>query len=203
MPDEMGIFEAMHTQRAIRRLKPDPVPDELVRKILNAGIRAPNGGNNQVWNFVVIKDPELRRKIGDMYRKAGSPFQGTPTSPQMRKTREASAHLQEHFHEAPVLILACVRHDGAPGDISRGGSIYPAVQNMLLAARALGLGSLITNRQRRSFEKEIKELLGIPENVDTAALLPLGYPAEGEHYGPTTRKPIEEVAFLDRWGANL
>ena len=109
--------------------------------------------------------------------------------------------MAEHLHEAPVLILACVKHDGSPSDMRRGASIYPAVQNLLLAARGLGLGAVLSNRPRRGFEKEIKELLGIPENVDTAALIPIGYPAEGAHYGPTTREPVENVTFYDRWGA--
>ncbi len=99
----------------------------------------------------------------------------------------------------PVLILACVQHDGSLGDVSRGASIYPAVQNMLLAARGLGLTSVLTTRPRRGFEKEIKVLLGIPENVDTAALLPLVYPADGTHYGPTRRRLVEEVTYKEKW----
>jgi nitroreductase len=98
-----------------------------------------------------------------------------------------------------VLILCCVQHDGSPSDINRGASIYPAVQNMLLAARGLGLASVLTTRPRRGFEAEIKEKLRIPNNVDTAALLPLGYPAAGKRYGPTRRRPVEEVTFSEMW----
>ena len=107
----------------------------------------------------------------------------------------------EHYHEVPVLILACIQHDGSPSDITRGASIYPSVQNLLLAARGLGLGAAMTTWQRRRFEKEIKELLDIPENVETAALIPIGFPAEGVRYGPTTRRPVEEVIFYERWEA--
>jgi len=100
----------------------------------------------------------------------------------------------------PVLILCCLQHDGSPSDINRGASIYPAVQNMLLAARGLGLASVLTTRPRRGFEREIKEKLRIPDNVDTAALLPLGYPAPGYRYGPTDRRPVEDVTFDETWG---
>jgi nitroreductase len=113
---------------------------------------------------------------------------------------ERRAGLAAHLHEVPVLILCCVEHDGSPSDISRGASIYPAVQNMLLAARGLGLASVLTTRPRRGFEKAIKEKLGIPEHVDTDALLPLGSPAAGSRYGPTNRRPVEEVTFDEKWG---
>ena len=163
MPDEMGIFEAMYSQRAIRRLKPDPIPDELVRKVIEAGTRAPNGANVQNWAFVVVKDPGLKRKIAEHY-KQHSPFRSDHAiyaSHGDTRMRSASQHLDEHIQDAPVLILACIKHDGSQSDIARGASIYPAVQNMLLAARALGLGSVITTRQRGWFEKEIKELLSL------------------------------------------
>ena len=127
------------------------------------------------------------------------PNHGGPASRSERRAEASAAHLGEHIHEAPVLILACVQHDGSPSDIGRGASIYPAVQNMLLAARGLGLASVLTTRPRRGFEKEIKELLNIPENVDTAALLPLGYP-DGVQYGPTTRRPAAEVTSAEKWG---
>ena len=101
------------------------------------------------------------------------------------------------MEDVPVFILACIQT--APGTTTSGSSIFPAVQNILLAARGLGLGSVLTTRQTR-FEEELKQLLGIPEDVATAALLPIGFPAEGARYGPTRRRPLEEVAFSDRWG---
>ena len=203
MPEEIGLFEAMYTQRAIRYLKPDPVPDELIRKILDAGIRAPNGGNQQRWFFIVIKDPETKRKIGKHYLETGRPVHTRPEDPSSRRNDRAATYLSEHIDEVPVLILCCLEGDGSPSDIGRGASIYPAVQNMLLAARGLGLGSVMTTRNRRGFEKEIKEWLGIPDNVDTAALLPIGYPQDRAHYGPTTRLPVEEVTFSEKWGNPL
>ena len=204
MAEEMGLFEAMYTQRALRYISPDPIPDALVRKVLDAGLRAPNGGNQQRWRFVVIKDAETKRWIRDRYRDTDRPAhalaQNQAEVRTMARNDAAAEHLAAHLHEVPVLILCCVQHDGSPSDISRGASIYPAVQNMLLAARGLGLASVLTTRPRRGFEKDIKTRLGIPDNVDTAALLPLGYPAARNRYGPTNRRPVEEVTFDETWG---
>jgi len=202
MPDEIGLFEALYTQRAIRAFKPDPVPDELIHKLIESATKAPSGSNWQDWKFLVIRDPELKRRIGEYYRRAGEELQARrvaqlqAAAPPMRAS---AANMAEHMHEVPVLILACIVHSGSPTRMERGASIYPAVQNLLLAARGLGLGSVITTIHKR-YEEEIKTLLGIPENVETAALLPVGYPASGARYGPTRRNPVEEVTFLDTWG---
>ena len=200
MAQEIGLFEAMYTQRALRYIKPDPIPDELIKKVVEAGTRAPSGGNSQRWRFLVIKDAATKKWIGERYRNVDRPPSGAPPGRSEARSAASASHLAEHIPEVPVLILACIQHDGSPSDIGRGACIYPAVQNMLLAARGLGLASVLTTRPRRGFEKEIKELLGIPENVDTAALLPLGYPADGVEYGPTTRQPVEEVTFAEKWG---
>jgi len=126
MADDIGLFEAIHTQRALRYIKPDPVPDALIRKVVEAGTRAPNGGNQQRWRFVVIKDAETKRWIQERYRTTDRPA-----------------------HAASPLILCCVQHDGSPSDIQRGASIYPAARN---------------------------------------------------RYGPTNRRPVEEVTFAETWG---
>ena len=102
--------------------------------------------------------------------------------------------------DAPVLVLACIEYAGTP-NVTAGSSIYPAVQNLLLAARGMGIGSVLTTLFKRH-DAEIKALLGIPENIETAALLPLGYPAEGDGYGPTRRRPVEEVTHWERWGSS-
>ena len=198
MPEEIGLFEAMYTTRAIRYLKPDPVPDELIRKILDAGTRAPSGSNSQQWAFIVVRDPEIRRKIADRFRSGRERVLRPDMTPQQRRIYRGVDHMAEHLHEAPVFVVPCVKHDGSPSTMGRGASIYPAVQNILLAARGLGLGSVIMTRHRQ-FEDEFKQLLGIPENVETAALLPIGYLAEGVRFGPTKRRPLEEVVFYDRW----
>ena len=159
MPEEIGLFEAIYTQRAIREFKPDPVPDEMIHKLIEAATKAPSGSNRQSWRFLVIRDYELKRKIGEYYNQARSSRYGAgaPPSNIPARRRAASDYMAEHLHDVPALILACIEHDGAPSTMSRGGSIYPAVQNLLLAARGLGLGSVITSLHKR-YENEIKEL---------------------------------------------
>lgn len=203
MPDEIGLFEALYTQRAIRAFKPDPVPDELIHRLIQAATKAPSGSNWQDWKFLVIRDPELKRKIGEYYRQAQEELRSrraTRLQDGPRPVRASAADLADHMHEVPVLILVCVVHSVSPTRMERGASIYPAVQNLLLAARGLGLGSVITTIHKR-YEEEIKALLGVPANVETAALLPVGYPAPGTRYGPTRRNPVEEVTFLDTWSS--
>ena len=197
MPERIDLFEAIDTQRGIRYFRPDPVPEELITRLLQAAIKAPSGGVRQGWSFIVIRDQETRRKIGDLYR-TGTRFVITPDmTAQQRRVYGAAQYLEDHMEDVPVFIPACI--ESAPGTTTSGSSIYPAVQNILLAARGLGLGSVLTTRQTR-FEEEMKQLLSIPEDVMTSALLPIGFPAEGARYGPTRRRPLEEVAFDDRWG---
>ena len=198
----MDLFEALHTQRAIRRFKPYPVPDQLLHQVLDAAIRAPSGSNSQPWVFLVLKDPQVKQQVGTLYKRAWDAsgvrrFLNDPDPSRARVYRTAQ-HLAEHMGEAPILIVACIRHDGSPSTIFRGSSIYPAVQNLMIAARGLGLGTVLT-AVHREYEEELKGLLGIPENVDTAALIPMGYPADGTRFGPTKRRPVEEITFLDRW----
>lgn len=205
MAEEIGLMEGIFRQRAIRYFKPDAVPDELVQKLIEAGTKAPSGGNRQPWKFLVIRDAELKRRIGKYYRLAYEAAYGVATATTgalAPAVRRSATSLSETMHEVPLLILACIEHDGSPSATGRGGSIFPSVQNILLAAQALGLGSVLTSLHRR-YEAEIKELLGIPDNVETVALLPIGYPAAGSRYGPTTRQPVSEVAYRDRWGAAL
>ena len=198
MPEGMDLFEAISTQRAIRSFKPDPIPGQIVNRLLEAAIKAPSGGVNQDWRFIVIRDPEIRRKIGDMYR-AGPDFVIRPDmTAQQRGVYARAQRLEDNMEQAPVLILACVQVY-AGYDAWWGANIYPAVQNVLLTARGLGLGSVLTTRAMQ-YGEEFKRLLDIPDDMQVAALLPIGYPAEGVGYGPTRRKPIEEVAFSDRWG---
>jgi nitroreductase len=205
----MDFFEAVSTQRAIRRLRPDPIPDDVIRRILDAAICAPSGGNRQTWRFIVIRDPATRARLGELYRNA---FGELLELPYYRDAAAASAdssagrliasarHLAEHLSEAPVLILACIATDGTRSTLATGASIYPAVQNLLLAARALGIGSCLTTIHRFR-DQPVKALLGIPADVETAALIPLGYP-RGK-FGPPPRQPVTEVAFAEAWGRPL
>lgn len=200
MTEEIGLFEAMHTQRAIRYFKPDPVPKAAIDKILEAASKAPSGTNRQMWSFIVVQDDEIRGKLADIYRRAGR-----NALPNLQWLQDANprilrsaTHLVEHMDEAPVLLLACIEHNGST-NLTTGSSIYPAVQNILLAARGLGLGSVLTTFHKQ-YEDEVREIFGIPDNVETAALLPIGYPADGVRYGPTRRKPMEDVTHWDGWG---
>jgi nitroreductase len=205
---QLGVFDAIHSMRAMRRLKPDPVPDELIHKIIQAGLCAPSGGDMQHWRFIVIKEPEIKRQIQIRYKRALDKVlprfhtAAIPGKSEAQKARRIRAveYLTDHFHEAPVLIVACLI-----GDTSRtaglekmsGASIYPAVQNMLLAARGLGLGATLTTRHLL-YEKEIDQILGIPAGAETFAIIPIGYPMG--RFGPLSRLSVEQVTFADRWG---
>ena len=224
--DNIGLFDAMYSARALRRFKPDPLPDEVIGKILDAAIRAPTASNYPNWVFIVVKDPEQRRRVAEVYRKVGDAirpvianlFHGVPSGkPQMERQRhklnDAVLCLFENMHVPPVLLVACLKPvpaywEGAtvPENIAAGmkamarfdsSSIYPAIQNIILACRAFGLGTVLTTLHA-VLEDEFKAVLEIPREVDTWALLPIGYPLD--NFGPVKRKPIHEVACLDRWG---
>lgn len=197
----IDLFEAIHTQRAIRRFAATPVPPELVERVLEAAVRAPSGGNQQPWAFVVVTAAETKRRIAALYRKSWDEVYGPPerAATLSQQVHSSASYLAEHMADAPVLVLACIRHDGSPSSMVRGASIYPAAQNLMLAARALGLGTALTTLHKR-YEREVKEVLGIPDNVETAALIPLGYPAAPEHFGGSRRMPAAEVTHQERWG---
>ena len=199
METDIGLFEAIDSQRAIRLYRDDLVPQEMIERVIEAAIRAPSSGNRQKWGFVVVSDPDLKLRIADCYRRNITPGIVSNRPPEDQKMWDETKYLADHLHEVPVLILACIEDDGRPDDFARGATIYPSVQNMLLAARALGLGSCLTTRHRKH-EAEIKQILGIPESVHIASVLPLGFPAKGTKYGPTRRRPAAEVTYYDRWG---
>jgi len=202
----MDFFDVATTQRAMRRLKPDPIPDAALRQIMDAAICAPSGGNRQGWSFLIVRDAAKRARLGELYREAWAELIKTPyyrgaesaraDSPE-GKMLASARHLADHLGEAPVLMLACVSTDGMAPTLTMGASIYPAVQNIMLAARALGIGSCITTIHRYR-DAQVKALLGIPAQVETAALIPLGYPLG--KFGRPPRKPLAEVAHGDRWG---
>ncbi|HUJ94580.1 MAG TPA: nitroreductase family protein [Terriglobales bacterium] len=221
--DEIGLFEAMYSARAMRWLKPDPVPTELIASVLEAATQAPNAGNAQNWIFMVVRDAERRRRIGEIYHKVSQwvgkryEHQRRPdhiSREQQDRMMKAGMHLYEHMGDAPVLLIPCLRLDPldlppeVPADIAAamqtarpwtaGASIYPAIQNIVLASRALGLGTVVTTNHTIA-EDEIKAVLNLPANVRTFALMPIGYP-EGK-FGPVKRRPVNEVAMLDRYGS--
>ena len=206
MSEEVSVlFEIMQTTRSMRRLKPDPVPAALTRKILEAGVSAPSGGNMQRWRFLVIRDVKIKQTVGAYYKRAwdevvspryraGEPAPATSRE-RFERMLDAAQYLADHIHEAPVWIIPCMQ--GANPTRTAGSSIYPAVQNMLLAARALGLGATLTTLYL-NFEKEVETTLGLPADVHSYALIPLGYPMG--RFGPVRRAPLTEVVFENRWG---
>jgi nitroreductase len=201
------LFDILHTTRAMRRLKPDPVPDALVHQILQAATDAPSGGNRQPWRFLVIKDPQIKRQVQRYYQKAldevvapryriSAPPPGV-TREQYDRHIDAVTYLTKHFHEAPVWIVACLEEGDQIPTRWSGASIYPAVQNILLAARTLGLGATLTTRHLL-FEDEVEDILGLPPGVHSYAIIPIGYPMG--RFGPVRRGPVANVVYLDRWG---
>jgi nitroreductase len=212
---EPTLLEAMRTCRTVRRLRPDPVPDDLLRTVLTAATWAPSGGNRQPWRFLAVRDAERRRRLAELYRPLWAKFSqayaahlgALPPESRVRQQRilRSADHLAAHFHEAPVIVVVCVHLPelaitdaglGRPSVVG-GASIYPAVQNLLLACRGVGLGAALTTLLCQQ-EPAVRELLGIPEAWATCAYLPLGYPS-GAGHGPLSRKPVERVAFLDHW----
>ena len=204
-----NLFDILCTTRAMRRLKPDPVPDDLIIRILEAGTRAPNGANSQTWHFIVIKDAAIKKAVQIWYKKALDEIVGPsyassappPGSSEEKFHRQhlAVEYLTEHFHEAPVWIVACIKHSNPLIPLNRmaGASIYPAVQNMLLAARALGLGANLTTRHLL-FEEETEKALELPEGVHSYAIIPIGYPIG--KFGPVGRGDLRDFVSLDRIG---
>jgi nitroreductase len=204
-PGTTDLFEIIRTTRSMRRLRPDPVPDAFVEKILEAGICAPSGGNMQRWRFLVVRDASIKAAVGALYKQAwdervgpryrgGEPAPGTSRE-QFSRTLAAAEHLAAHIHEAPVWIVPCL--EGSAPSLHSGSSIYPAVQNMLLAARALGLGATLTTLHL-VFEREAEAALGLPPDAHSYAILPIGYPVG--RFGPVRRIAVADVAYQDRWG---
>jgi nitroreductase len=191
----LDLFEAIRTTRAMRRLDPSrEVPEADLRTILEAATKGPSGGNRQPVRWLVVGDPELKRRVAEVYRQEAYAFlrQLTEQTPDVR----SYYHLADHIGEAPLLVIPC-----AAGDPARlPASVYPAVQNLLLAARALGLGSALTTIHRGN-EAAVKAILGIPDDVHTFAIVPVGYPLG--RWGEAPRKPVDEVAYGDRWGEPL
>ena len=213
---EIGVYEAMSTLRAVRRLRPDPIPDDVLRRVIEAASWAPTGGNVQPWRVVAVKDAAKKQRLAELYavrwrayaQEHKQMIAGAPEEMRrkMEKTYAAGDYLALHFHETPVVLVFCFNPkimaitDAELDRVSvvGGGSVYPAVQNALLAARAEGLGCVLTTLLCQC-EPEVRELLAIPEPWGTAAAVPLGYPVLGGH-GPISRRPVEKLAFVDAWG---
>ena len=196
----------MRTQRSIRRLKPDPVDDALVLRLIELALKAPTGSNAQNWEFVIVKDPAVKEKLGRLNRRAWRVYGRigrfvTRKDPRMARILDAVDWQAKHFAEIPVLVIPCLRGPRLLfppiAATSYYGSIYPSVQNLLLAARAAELGAgLITLPLWSSWLA--RRALGLPWRVMPCAVVPLGWPRG--RYGPTTRRPVADVVHVDRYG---
>ncbi len=204
----MPLEEAMSTQRAIRRIKSDPVDDALVLHLIELATKAPTGSNAQNWEFILVKDPRVKARLARLNRNAfrvygaiGRRFVERSGDEKMMRTLKAAQWQADHFADVPVLVVACVKGVIAPwppvATSSAYGSIFPAVQNLLLAARAAGLGAALVTLPLFS-NVLARRVLGLPWNVHPCAVIPLGWPIG--KYGPTTRKAVGEVVSLDRYG---
>ncbi len=208
MPD---LYETMSTLRAVRRLRPDPIPDEVLERVLQAACWAPTGGNQQPWKVIVITDPAKKQAMKDVYAPEWARYvegfltrvAGSPDFEKWERVAKAGNHLADHLHEAPALLLFCANPaamaitDAGLDRVSMvgGGSVYPAVQNSMLACVAEGLGCTLTTLHCLQ-EDRVKEIFDIPADWATVGLVPIGYPV-GKGHGPITRKPPTLMATLD------
>ena len=209
MSAEPGLFEVMYSTRAMRRLEARPVPEELLVKLIDAGNQGPSGSNRQAARWLVVRDPAQRKKLAELNRKAVmayvQPGAGRPADLPHQDADKRARMLKavlwqaEHLHEAPVLIVACLTFDAPPSPLAAargGGSVWPQVQNVLLAARALGLGAAPTTLAL-SDRDAFRRVLELPPTVEAYCLIPVGYP-KGK-FGPVTRLPASETIRWDKW----
>jgi nitroreductase len=209
MPEEMGIFEVMFNCRAMRRLDQREVPEELLVKLVDAANQAPSGSNMQNGRWIIVRDKEVRQQLADLNRQAVEAYLAPlidnpgslPHQSEAKRKRMVDAVVwqKEHMHEVPALIIACMEFgQKVTSDMAArgGGSIWPGVQNLLLAARALGLGGAPTTLALGN-HKTVSEVLNLPETMAAYCLIPIGYPLG--KFGPVTRKPLDEILKFDRW----
>jgi nitroreductase len=204
----VDVFETIATTRAIRRFRPEPIPEADLATILFAASRAPSGSNRQLFRFLLLRDDDTSRQakalIGGVARDAWNAKRthdgydrgsGNDDSSPKARTARAMQHFVDHYEDIPVNVLACLIRHRAPNP-SEGASVYPACQNLLLAARALGYGGVITG-WHAAVEPELRELLSIPEGVAISACIPLGRPVGG--HGPVRRRPLTELVYDGGW----
>lgn len=211
---DMPLAEAMMTQRAIRRVYSDPVDDAVVLKCIELALRAPTGNDGQNWEFIVVKDRGIKEQLARRYRQAWKIQRGVvlrralARDESIAKIAQAMQWQIDHFTQIPVLVVACLQLGARDGRLpvvrmphvaesAYWGSIYPSVQNLLLAARAMGLGASLITLPLWS-QRAARQALQLPHSITPCCIVPLGWPRG--RYGPTTRKPVEQVAHLDSYG---
>jgi nitroreductase len=208
----MDVYEALYTTRAMRRVRPDPIPQEVQARILDAAIRAPSGGNAQGWRFLLVDDPAIRAALGPLYRDAIGTLwdtfyrenlekaRSTPDDPQsasLLKVQASAQYLADHFEDVPLLLFAFSRGDPS------GGSIFPAIWSAQLAARADGVGSALTSVLGIFHPAETLQILGVPaaKGWNMSCCVSFGYPRG--RWGVAPRRPVQEVAYRNQWGTGL
>ncbi len=207
----MDIYEALYTTRAMRRVKPDPIPADVQQRILDAAVRAPSGGNTQNWRFLVVDDPAIRAQLGPIYRRCLGQLwetiykdrmeaaQANPDDPANKQSlimQRSAQHLADNFEVYPMLLFSFVQYDPT------GGSIFPATWSAMLAARAEGVGTALTSVF--FFEMDpVLEILGVPKDEGWlfSSCVTFGYPTG--RWGVAPRRPVHEVSYRNQWGADL
>jgi nitroreductase len=207
-PDDPPVLEALHSTPSRRYLSDRPIPDDVLWALLDAAVRGPSGGNTQQWAWIVVRDPVIKERIAGWYREGWDRAYGARREQflnaemsQAEMSRAgflAAEHLAQHLAEAPVWIFPVLLRGAGSTNPRLGSSIYGAVQQLMLAARAYGIGATLTTLYA-GHEDDVRELLGLPPEALTMALIPLGYPARGRWAQPK-RRPLEEVVHFDRYG---
>lgn len=208
----MDVYEALYTTRAMRRVRTDPIPEDVQARILDAAIRAPSGGNAQNWRFILVDDPAVKARLGPLYRDCIEQLWNTGYRERLERARttpddlasasflrvqRSAQHLADHFEDVPLFLTAFARHDRS------GGSIFPAVWSAQLAARAEGVGSTLTTVLGAFRRADTFATLGVPADSgwEMAACVSFGYPAG--RWGVAPRRPAHEVAYRNTWGTDL
>ena len=207
----MDVYEALYTTRAMRRCRPDPIPEDVQQRIMDAAIRAPSGGNTQNWRFMLVDDPDMRNQLGPIYRDclamlwatiykeridAANAAPDEPENAQMLRVQRSAQHLADHFEEYPLLLFSFVQYDPS------GGSIHPATWSAMLAARAEGVGASLTSVFLFKLD-DVLNILGVPKEDGWlfASCVTFGYPTG--RWGVAPRRPVHEVSYRNGWGNPL
>ena len=206
----MDVFEALYTTRAMRRVSEDPIPDDVLKQMIDASIRAPSGSNRQGWKFIVVTDPEIRNQLGELYREAwdfyvkefygGTSDLGASNvlddekAEQVVRITKSAIWLSENFHKVPAMFVVLSRNDPT------GSSIFPAIWSLMLAGRAHGIGTCLTTVLGMFKPQKAFEILNIPSDkgwkID--AVVTAGFPLG--KWGVAKRIPVDEVTYLNTWG---
>lgn len=203
MSEQMSLNEAMYNCRAMRRLESREVPEADLIQLIDAANQAPSGSNTQNARWVVVRDASQKQKLADLNRKHAEPYiapqRANPPNEKHKRLLDAVVWQMDHMHEIPALIVACFDYpekvEGL-GVYRSAGSVWPGIQNLLLAARSLGLGAAPTTLALRD-QDAVREVLNLPETFAALCLIPVGYPMG--KFGPVSRKSVADVMHFDRW----